>query len=63
MLQFTELFSHSVPLCDLPILFLKGQAATLTAEESVGGILNTLSCLTEKDNGTFVNWEGAAVPW
>lgn len=40
-----------------------GQAATLTAEESVGGILNTLSCLTEKDNGTFVNWEGAAVPW
>ncbi|XP_015266923.1 PREDICTED: C-factor-like isoform X1 [Gekko japonicus] len=37
--------------------------APLTVDASVGAALNTLGRLTEKDNGTFVNWEGAAVPW
>ncbi|XP_060110148.1 C-signal-like [Heteronotia binoei] len=37
--------------------------APLTVEESVQGILKALSHLTEKDTGTFVNWEGAPVPW
>ncbi|XP_015266926.1 PREDICTED: C-factor-like isoform X2 [Gekko japonicus] len=35
----------------------------LTVDTSVRGILNTLGRLTEKDNGTFVNWEGASLPW
>ncbi|XP_077165925.1 C-signal-like [Paroedura picta] len=35
----------------------------LTVDTSVQGILSTLGHLTEKDNGMFVNWEGAAVPW
>ncbi|XP_060643906.2 uncharacterized protein [Anolis sagrei] len=35
----------------------------LTVDQSVGAILNTLAHLSEKENGTFVNWEGNAVPW
>ncbi|KAL8194857.1 UNVERIFIED_CONTAM: hypothetical protein K2H54_037231 [Gekko kuhli] len=37
--------------------------APLTVDTSVGAILNTLGRLTEKDSGTFVNWEGEAIPW
>ncbi|KAL8194863.1 UNVERIFIED_CONTAM: hypothetical protein K2H54_037267 [Gekko kuhli] len=40
-----------------------GAEAPLKADASVRAILNTLGRLSEKDNGTFVNWEGAAVPW
>ncbi|KAL8194855.1 UNVERIFIED_CONTAM: hypothetical protein K2H54_037214 [Gekko kuhli] len=35
----------------------------LTVDASVRAILNTLGRLTEKDNGTFVNWEGEALSW
>nr|XP_060643912.1 C-signal-like [Anolis sagrei ordinatus] len=35
----------------------------LTVEFSVKEILKTLASLSEKDNGTFVNWEGKVVPW
>ncbi|XP_042293587.1 C-factor-like [Sceloporus undulatus] len=34
-----------------------------TAEFSVKEILNTIANLAEKDNGTFVNWEGKVIPW
>ncbi|XP_003225382.2 C-signal isoform X1 [Anolis carolinensis] len=37
--------------------------APLTVDQSVGAILNTFAHLSEKDNGTFVNWEGKAIPW
>ncbi|XP_077165924.1 C-signal-like [Paroedura picta] len=37
--------------------------APLPVDASVGAILSTLGRLTEKDSGTFVNWEGAAIPW
>ncbi|XP_042293582.1 C-factor-like isoform X1 [Sceloporus undulatus] len=37
--------------------------APLPVDVSVREILNTLGHLSEKDNGTFVNWEGKAVPW
>ncbi|XP_060110152.1 C-signal-like [Heteronotia binoei] len=37
--------------------------APLTVDASVRAILKTLGHLSEKDNGTFVNWEGSAVPW
>ncbi|XP_030437899.1 uncharacterized protein LOC115660539 isoform X2 [Gopherus evgoodei] len=37
--------------------------APLTVDVSVQGILNVLSTLSKKDNGTFVNWEGKVLPW
>ncbi|KAL8194856.1 UNVERIFIED_CONTAM: hypothetical protein K2H54_037219 [Gekko kuhli] len=37
--------------------------APLTVDASVRAILNTLGRLSEKDNSTFVNWEGEAMPW
>ncbi|XP_015266927.1 PREDICTED: C-factor-like [Gekko japonicus] len=37
--------------------------APMTVDASVQAILNTLGHLSEKDNGTFVNWEGTVVPW
>ncbi|XP_053126707.1 C-factor-like [Hemicordylus capensis] len=37
--------------------------APLTVEVSVQETISTLARLTEKDNGTFVSWEGKAVPW
>ncbi|XP_060643909.2 C-signal-like [Anolis sagrei] len=40
-----------------------GSLATLKKDQSVQDILNTLSKLSEKDTGTFVNWEGKSVPW
>ncbi|XP_015280275.1 PREDICTED: C-factor-like isoform X1 [Gekko japonicus] len=40
-----------------------GSMATMPVDASARAILNTLGRLTEKDNGTFVNWEGAGVPW
>nr|XP_056718684.1 C-factor-like [Euleptes europaea] len=42
---------------------LVGVQAPMAVEPSVQAILNTLGRLSEKDNGTFVNWEGAALPW
>lgn len=35
----------------------------MTVDASVRATLNTLGLLSEKDSGTFVNWEGAVVPW
>ncbi|XP_077165923.1 C-signal-like [Paroedura picta] len=35
----------------------------MTVEASMRAILNTLGHLSEKDSGTFVNWEGTVVPW
>ncbi|XP_021264555.1 uncharacterized protein LOC110404512, partial [Numida meleagris] len=35
----------------------------LTVDESVGGMLKVLSSLSEKDTGTFLNWEGKVMAW
>ncbi|XP_010006152.1 PREDICTED: uncharacterized oxidoreductase C663.06c-like [Chaetura pelagica] len=35
----------------------------LTVDESVRGMLKVLSSLSEKDTGTFLDWEGKVVPW
>ncbi|KAM3829131.1 C-signal-like [Vipera latastei] len=35
----------------------------LTTEQSLRAILNTLGRLSEKNTGTFVNWEGDLIPW
>ncbi|XP_068267527.1 C-signal-like [Nyctibius grandis] len=35
----------------------------VTVEDSVRGMLKVLSSLSEKDTGTFLDWEGKVVPW
>ncbi|OXB58476.1 hypothetical protein ASZ78_009041 [Callipepla squamata] len=35
----------------------------VTVDASVGGMLKVLSSLSEKDTGTFLDWEGNIVPW
>ncbi|XP_030313901.1 uncharacterized protein LOC103532601 isoform X2 [Calypte anna] len=35
----------------------------LTVDDSVRGMLKVLSSLSEKDTGTFLDWEGKVVPW
>ncbi|XP_039183527.1 C-factor-like [Crotalus tigris] len=40
-----------------------GSMAEMTAESSVAAILNLLAHLSEKDSGTFLNWEGKVLPW
>ncbi|XP_070616436.1 C-signal-like isoform X2 [Erythrolamprus reginae] len=40
-----------------------GNTAELTVDSSVAAILNLLSRLSEKENGTFLNWEGKILPW
>ncbi|XP_074442993.1 C-signal-like isoform X2 [Larus michahellis] len=40
-----------------------GHTPPLTVEASVQGMLKVLSCLSEKDTGTFLDWEGKVVPW
>ncbi|XP_051485361.1 C-factor-like isoform X5 [Apus apus] len=39
------------------------QKPPLTVDESVRGMLKVLSSLSEKDTGTFLDWEGKVVPW
>ncbi|XP_070617763.1 C-signal-like [Erythrolamprus reginae] len=36
---------------------------SLTTEQSLQAILKTLGRLSEKNTGTFVNWEGILIPW
>ncbi|KAF7236035.1 hypothetical protein EYD10_17179 [Varanus komodoensis] len=38
-------------------------SAPQTVQSCVQDILNTLSRLSEKDSGMFMNWEGKAIPW
>ncbi|KFP46477.1 C-factor, partial [Cathartes aura] len=40
-----------------------GRVAPVTVDASVRGMLKVLSSLSEKDTGTFLDWEGKVVPW
>ncbi|XP_013798159.2 C-signal-like [Apteryx mantelli] len=40
-----------------------GHTPPLTVDMSVQGMLNVLSTLSEKDTGTFLDWEGKVVLW
>ncbi|XP_073515435.1 C-signal-like isoform X2 [Phyllobates terribilis] len=40
-----------------------GDQAPLTKEESVGSMMKIITTLSEKHNGTFVDWEGKTIPW
>ncbi|XP_063188513.1 C-signal-like [Chroicocephalus ridibundus] len=42
---------------------LGSQKPPVTVDESVQGMLKVLSSLSEKETGTFLNWEGKVVPW
>ncbi|NXW38566.1 GSFK dehydrogenase, partial [Phaetusa simplex] len=42
---------------------LGSQKPPVTVDESVRGMLKVLSSLSEKETGTFLNWEGKVVPW
>ncbi|KFZ61953.1 hypothetical protein N338_04696, partial [Podiceps cristatus] len=39
------------------------QKPPMTVEESARGILKMLSSFSEKETGTFLDWEGKVVPW
>ncbi|KAM6353113.1 C-signal-like [Alca torda] len=42
---------------------LGSQKPPVTVDESVQGMLKVLSSLSEKETGTFLDWEGKIVPW
>ncbi|CAJ0948056.1 unnamed protein product [Ranitomeya imitator] len=42
---------------------LGGDQAPLTKEGSVGGMMKIITTLSEKNNGTFVDWTGKIIPW
>ncbi|XP_072921675.1 C-signal-like isoform X1 [Hemitrygon akajei] len=39
------------------------EKAPLTKEESIQGLLRVFSNLSDKDNGSFIDWRGERVPW
>ncbi|NXC27280.1 GSFK dehydrogenase, partial [Campylorhamphus procurvoides] len=40
-----------------------GNTPPVTVNDSVKGMLKVLSSISEKDTGTFLDWEGKIVPW
>ncbi|CAN8186924.1 unnamed protein product [Coccothraustes coccothraustes] len=40
-----------------------GDAAPMTRDDSVQGMLKVLSSLSEKDTGAYLDWEGNVIPW
>ncbi|XP_054026228.1 C-factor-like [Dryobates pubescens] len=40
-----------------------GYQPPVTVDASVQGMLKVLSSLSEKDTGTFLDWEGNVLPW
>ncbi|XP_054253145.1 C-factor-like [Indicator indicator] len=40
-----------------------GRKPPVTVDTSVRGMLKVISSLSEKDTGTFLDWEGKVVPW
>ncbi|KAK1161900.1 C-factor-like [Acipenser oxyrinchus oxyrinchus] len=40
-----------------------GKEAPLDAMDSVGGMFQVLSALTEKNAGKCLDWEGKIIPW
>ncbi|KAM7040259.1 C-signal-like isoform 1-T1 [Acridotheres tristis] len=40
-----------------------GHVPPVTVDDSVQGMLKVLSSLSEKDTGTFLDWEGQVIPW
>ncbi|KAL2300237.1 hypothetical protein Nmel_012205 [Mimus melanotis] len=40
-----------------------GHTPPVTVDDSVQGMLKVLSSLSEKETGTFLDWEGKVIPW
>ncbi|XP_048172801.1 C-factor-like isoform X3 [Corvus hawaiiensis] len=40
-----------------------GHTPPVTVDDSVQGMLKVLSSLSEKETGTFLDWEGNVIPW
>ncbi|XP_062356033.1 C-signal-like isoform X1 [Cinclus cinclus] len=40
-----------------------GYTPPVTVDDSVQGMLKVLSSLSEKETGTFLDWEGKVIPW
>lgn len=40
-----------------------GPNAKITVDDCVDGIIRTLKTLTDKDTGSFVNYNGDRLPW
>ncbi|XP_071423434.1 C-signal-like isoform X2 [Pithys albifrons albifrons] len=40
-----------------------GHTPPVTVDTSVKGMLKVISSISEKDTGTFLDWEGKIVPW
>ena len=40
-----------------------GGSASLAPERSVGGMMQVIDRLTQKDNGKFIRWDGHEMPW
>jgi hypothetical protein len=40
-----------------------GTSATLSPEQSAAGIRSTLAALTQRDNGSFYNYDGHKLSW
>jgi len=40
-----------------------GEEAPLTTQDSVRGMLSTMSSLSNKDSGMILDWEGNKIPW
>uniref|UniRef100_A0A8C3E1W5 Uncharacterized protein n=1 Tax=Corvus moneduloides TaxID=1196302 RepID=A0A8C3E1W5_CORMO len=40
-----------------------GSSPPVTVDDSVQGMLKVLSSLSEKETGTFLDWEGNVIPW
>ncbi|XP_062356073.1 C-signal-like isoform X2 [Cinclus cinclus] len=40
-----------------------GSEPPLTVDDSVQGMLKLLSSISEKETGTFLDWEGKVIPW
>ncbi|MEQ2167480.1 hypothetical protein GOODEAATRI_004641 [Goodea atripinnis] len=40
-----------------------GEQAPLTTQESIAGMLNVMSTLSNKHTGMLLDWEGNTIPW
>uniref|UniRef100_A0A3Q3XLZ1 Uncharacterized protein n=1 Tax=Mola mola TaxID=94237 RepID=A0A3Q3XLZ1_MOLML len=40
-----------------------GEQATITTQESVLGMINLISSMSNKDRGMLLDWEGTIIPW
>ena len=60
MSRYVKWFEE-LTLDDVPVV--GGKNASLTAEQSVNGLLDTLDGLSSDDLGAFIQHDGERLPW